>query len=200
MPIPRPFDLDVLIAGIGEVRGRTIRLVPIPDRLLGSTSLHLHSTTRFHREKIIFRDSDICGATMPTGSPTKNSAARPGTSPRNWSVSSSDGNQAAGRRRYGTRKEARAETIADLMHSLAVIGLTALLRYAAAVDRHALLAGTGCASCVDPARVAPGRTTSTDFKNQVWILTRVSAYVRRPRAARPAGTTMRSSMRARRTV
>ncbi|MFE2938504.1 hypothetical protein ACFXKG_05425 [Streptomyces sp. NPDC059255] len=119
MPVTRPFDLDALIAGIGEVRGRTIRLVPIPDRLLGSTSLHLHSTSRFHREKIIFRELGHLWCDDADGIPHEEL----GHAARDFAtelVRQLIGrNQAAGRRRYGTRKEAHAETIADLIHSTA---------------------------------------------------------------------------------
>ncbi|MFB7631874.1 hypothetical protein ACFC0M_13125 [Streptomyces sp. NPDC056149] len=135
MPVPRPFDLDGLVANIAAARGRSIRLVPLPDRLLGSTGLcglwlkhetlpldlilHVESTTRFHREKIILHELGHLWCDDADGV-TSQVLDRVAGDPSAELVDRLIGRgQAAARRRYGTREEARAETVADLIHHIA---------------------------------------------------------------------------------
>ncbi|MET9987161.1 hypothetical protein [Streptomyces rochei] len=72
MPLPQPFTLDGLIAGIEAERERRIKLVPIPSQLLARTDvcglwlqldhvpvdliLYMQGTTTFHRTQIILHE------------------------------------------------------------------------------------------------------------------------------------------------
>ncbi len=72
MPLPQPFTLDGLIAGIEAERERRIKLVPIPSHLLARTDvcglwlqldhvpvdliLYMQGTTTFHRTQIILHE------------------------------------------------------------------------------------------------------------------------------------------------
>ncbi|MEW1657769.1 MULTISPECIES: hypothetical protein [unclassified Streptomyces] len=135
MPVPRPFDLDALVANIAAVRGRDIRLVPLPDRLLGSTGLcglwlkhetlpldlilHVESTTRFHREKIILHELGHLWCDDADGVTTQVMDEVVGDPSAELVGQLIGRGQAAPRRRFGTRVEARAETVADLIHHIA---------------------------------------------------------------------------------
>jgi hypothetical protein len=132
MPIPRPFDLETFVSNIEAARGRRIKLLPIPDRFLRSTDIcglwlkheelpldlifHVDSTTSFHRQRIIFHElahlwcDDAGGVTG-----VELERLLPDFPPELLMRLLGRG-RAMARRRYGTRKELRAELMADLIH------------------------------------------------------------------------------------
>ncbi|MFJ7324365.1 hypothetical protein ACIQVO_38825 [Streptomyces sp. NPDC101062] len=134
MPIPKPFELNAFIANVATARGRTITLVPIPDRLLAGTSvcglwlkhdtlpqdliLHLGSTTRFHREKIILHELGHLWCDDAVGVTSEEIDQFTRHFPADLVRQTIEHGRAAGRHRYGTRTEARAETVADLIHDI----------------------------------------------------------------------------------
>jgi hypothetical protein len=132
MPLPRPFTLDGLIAGIETVRGRRIKLVAIPDHLLAHTDvcglwlqldaapvdliLYLDGTTAFHRMRIILHEL----AHLWCEDVTETSIGQlvrllpdfaPGTLQH---LARRD--RVVARRRYDSPTERRAEMLADLLH------------------------------------------------------------------------------------
>ncbi|MER7684534.1 hypothetical protein [Streptomyces sp. NPDC097610] len=132
MPVPRPFSLDRLISNIETARGRRIKLVAIPDRLLDNTDvcglwlrldgapvdliLYVQGTTAFHRLRIILHElahlwcDDVTDASL-------DQLARllPDFPPAMLQRLTSKGRVMA-RHRYDTHAEVRAETLADLLH------------------------------------------------------------------------------------
>ncbi|MEU6210826.1 hypothetical protein ABZ891_13020 [Streptomyces sp. NPDC047023] len=135
MPIPTPFTLEGLIAGIEAERGRAVHLVPVPDQLLAGSSLcglwmkeetgrfdlifYPQSTSRFHQEKIILHElghlwcDDADGVTGAEAAELLGDFA-PALIERLLARE-----QVAARRRYGTHREVRAEIVADLIHHAA---------------------------------------------------------------------------------
>lgn len=132
MPLPRPFDLDQLIANVEAVRGRRIKLLPLPDRLLGGTDicglwlrharlpldliLHVETTTPYHRQRIILHElahlwcDDVAGV-----APDQLAKLLPGFSEALIVRLASKG-QVMARRRYDSHAEIRAEILAGLIH------------------------------------------------------------------------------------
>ncbi len=133
MPIPRPFDLDRLVANIQEVRGRQIAFVPIPDALVADTGLcglwvkhasepidlilHAQSASVFHLQRIKLHElvhlwhDDAVGLTAEEMAELLNT----GLSSELVERLIANGKIAA-RRRYESRKELRTESAAALIH------------------------------------------------------------------------------------
>ncbi|MFF3979797.1 hypothetical protein [Streptomyces sp. NPDC001828] len=132
MPVPRPFSLDALIAGIEAERGRRIKLVAIPDHLLANTDvcglwlrlndtpvdliLYVEGTTAFHRQRIILHELAHLWCD-DVGEPSFTALARllPDLPPNVLHRLTESGRGMA-RHRYDTAVERRAEMLADLLH------------------------------------------------------------------------------------
>ncbi|KAB7839485.1 hypothetical protein [Streptomyces mobaraensis] len=135
MPVPDPFSLDGLIVNIEAERGRTIHLIPVPDQLLAGSSLcglwikqesgqfdlifYPQSTSRFHQEKIILHELGHLWCDDADGVTGEEAAELLGAFSQSLIEKLVSSKHAAARRRYGTHREVRAETIADLIHQQA---------------------------------------------------------------------------------
>ncbi|MFK0047833.1 hypothetical protein ACIQU4_27865 [Streptomyces sp. NPDC090741] len=131
MPLPEPFSLAALIENMEKARGRHIRLVPIPDHLLGATSLcglwlknqslpvdlilYVDSTTAFHREAIILHELTHLWCDDAEGATNEDVTELLAGFPPELVKRLVGSGQAAARHRYGTRKESRAEMVACLI-------------------------------------------------------------------------------------
>ncbi|MGQ4383643.1 hypothetical protein [Streptomyces sp. SAS_270] len=132
MPIPRPFTLEGLIAGIEAERGRRIKLVAIPDHLLANTDvcglwlrlddvavdliLHVAGTTSFHRQQIILHElAHLWCDDVTEASASELARLLPDFPPGLLHRLMAKGRVMA-RHRYDSRPEIRAEMLADLLH------------------------------------------------------------------------------------
>lgn len=132
MPVPRPFTLDGLIAGIEAERGRRIKLVAIPDHLLARTDvcglwlqlddvpvdliLYVEGTTAFHRTRIILHELAHlwCDDAAEAGY-DELTRLLPDFPPAVLRRLTERGRLLA-RHRYDSPVEMRAEMLADLLH------------------------------------------------------------------------------------
>ncbi|MFG2292682.1 hypothetical protein [Streptomyces sp. NPDC048603] len=135
MPLPCPFTLAGLVGNVAAERGREIHLVPVPDRLLGGSSLcglwlkqeelgldlifYPHSTSKWHQEKIILHELAHLWCDDADGVTQQEMAELLGDFPPALIGMLVGRGQAAARRRYGTHTEARAETVADVIQQRA---------------------------------------------------------------------------------
>ncbi|MGW5200774.1 hypothetical protein [Streptomyces spiralis] len=132
MPVPRPFTLDGLIAGIEAERNRRIKLVAIPDRLLVNTDvcglwlqlgdapvdliLYVQGTTTFHRTRIILHElAHVWCDDVVDGSSEQLTRLLPDFPPADLDLLAERGRVMA-RHRYDSVVEMRAEMLADLLH------------------------------------------------------------------------------------
>ncbi|MFJ4689257.1 hypothetical protein [Streptomyces sp. NPDC088789] len=131
MPLPTPFTLDGLIAAIESERGRRIKLVPIPDRLLATTDVcglwlrldaapvdmifYVQGTTGFHRQQIILHELAHlwCHDTADTDT-GQLSQLLPGVPP-DFLESLARRGRVMARHRYDSPVERRAEMLAGLL-------------------------------------------------------------------------------------
>jgi hypothetical protein len=132
MPVPDPFTVAGFIRNFEEERGREIRLVELPADVPGQTGacglwvkhrqrpldliLHVQGTTKFHRKKIIFHE--LCHLWCEDGSGAEREQLAllfPGMPPEMIDRLLATG-QVLARSGYATHAEARAETLADLLH------------------------------------------------------------------------------------
>ncbi|WP_206301197.1 hypothetical protein [Streptomyces populi] len=132
MPIPRPFTLDGLIAGIETVRGRRIKLVPIPDHLLANTDvcglwlqlhgipvdliLYVEGTTSFHRTRIILHELAHMWCDDTSEESVERLAQLLPDFPADVLQRLTARGRVMARHRYDSHVERRAETLADLLH------------------------------------------------------------------------------------
>ncbi|MBV9024479.1 MAG: hypothetical protein JO362_11970 [Streptomycetaceae bacterium] len=132
MPIPHPFDLDVLIANIAEARGRRIVLMPIPDQLLGASGvcglwikhqtepvdliLHMESTSVYHRQRIILHELVHLWRDDADGVTDSEMDDLLADLPAAMVERLIGRGKVAARRRYETHKEIRTESAAALIH------------------------------------------------------------------------------------
>ncbi|MGJ5898391.1 hypothetical protein ACSCBZ_41580 [Streptomyces niveiscabiei] len=132
MPVPKPFTLDGLIAGIESARGRRIKLVPVPDHLLANTDvcglrlqlddvpvdliLHVEGTTSFHRQRIILHElAHIWCDDTSEADFEELARLLPDFPPHTLHRLLTRGRVMA-RHRYDSPTERRAEMLADLLH------------------------------------------------------------------------------------
>ncbi|MFF5538701.1 hypothetical protein ACFY71_40705 [Streptomyces cinerochromogenes] len=132
MPVPRPFTLDGLIAGVEAERGRRIKLVAIPDHLLANTDvcglwlklddvpvdliLCVEGTTAFHRQRIILHElAHLWCDDVSEASFDQLASLLPDFPPHLLQRLTQRGRIMA-RHRYDSVIERRAETLADLLH------------------------------------------------------------------------------------
>ncbi|MFK8905915.1 hypothetical protein [Streptomyces sp. YS-3] len=132
MPVPRPFTLDGLIAGIEAERGRRIKLVAIPDYLLAHTDvcglwvqladvpidliLYVEGTTAFHRERIILHELAHLWCDDVSEVSFEHLARLLPDLPPNVLHRLGKRGRVMARHRYDTPVERRAEMVADLLH------------------------------------------------------------------------------------
>lgn len=133
MPIPQPFDLDLLVANIEEERGRRIEFVPIPDALVAQTGLcglwvkhasepidlilHAHSASAFHLQRIKLHELVHLWHDDATGLTAEEMAELLNTGLSSELVERLIANgKIAARRRYESHKELRTESAAALIH------------------------------------------------------------------------------------
>ncbi|MBO8184226.1 hypothetical protein [Streptomyces spirodelae] len=133
MPIPRPFQMDAFIERIEAERCRRVKLVPLPDRLLGRTGLSglwlwheelpldliLHSAERpvGHRQRIILHELAHMWCNDDKGSEAQQlETLLPDFPPELLRRLTGGTGRVMTRHRYSTPTEARAETIAGLLH------------------------------------------------------------------------------------
>ncbi|MCP3821854.1 hypothetical protein NLX86_28305, partial [Streptomyces sp. A3M-1-3] len=133
MPIPRPFTLDGLIAGIEAARGRKIKLVAIPDYLLANTDvcglwlhlddapvdmiLYVEGTTTFHRMRIILHELAHMWCDDETEVSYEELARLLPDFPPNVLHRLTRRGRIMARHRYDSHTEMRAEMLADLLHN-----------------------------------------------------------------------------------
>ncbi|MEU3778698.1 hypothetical protein AB0F11_36950 [Streptomyces sp. NPDC032472] len=131
MPLPRPFSMPALIAGIEAERGRRIELVAVPDRLLGQSDVcglwirHEEvpvdlvfipeSISGYHRQRVLFHELAHLWCDDPETYTGQTATLLPGFSPELLGRLAGAGPFMA-RHRFDTHVELRAEMIADLMH------------------------------------------------------------------------------------
>ncbi|WP_404782779.1 hypothetical protein [Streptomyces pristinaespiralis] len=132
MPMPRPFTLDGLIAGIEAARGRKIKLVAIPDHLLANTDvcglwlqlddvpvdliLYMEGTTAFHRMRIILHELAHMWCNDETEATFEELTRLLPDFPPNVLHRLSRRGRIMARHRYDSHAERRAEMLADLLH------------------------------------------------------------------------------------
>ncbi|MFD7013971.1 hypothetical protein [Streptomyces sp. NPDC059928] len=132
MPVPRPFTLDGLIAGIEAERGRRIKLVAIPDYLLANTDvcglwvqlddapvdliLYVEGTTAFHRQRIILHELAHLWCDDVTEVGFEHLVRLVPDLPPNILHRLTKRGRVMARHRYDTPVERRAEMLADLLH------------------------------------------------------------------------------------
>jgi hypothetical protein len=132
MPVPRPFTLDGLIAGIEAERGRRIKLVPIPDYLLAGTDvcglwlqladvsvdliLYVEGTTAFHRQRIILHELAHLWCDDTTEASFEQLAGLLPDFPPDLLQRLTQRGRIMTRHRYDSVVERRAEMLADLLH------------------------------------------------------------------------------------
>ncbi|CCK32106.1 hypothetical protein BN159_7727 [Streptomyces davaonensis JCM 4913] len=132
MPIPRPFTLEGLIAGIEAVTGRRIKLVPIPDHLLAHTDvgglwlqlddvpvdlvLYVEGTTSFHRMRIILHELAHLWCDDTIEESFEQLARLLPDFPPNVLHRLTTRGRVMARHRYDSHIERRAEMLADLLH------------------------------------------------------------------------------------
>ncbi|MFE9407362.1 hypothetical protein ACFYN0_00955 [Streptomyces sp. NPDC006704] len=132
MPVPRPFTLEGLIAGIEAERGRRIKLVAIPDYLLANTNvcglwlqldnapvdliLYVEGTTAFHRQRIILHEIAHLWCDDVTDFSFEQLARLLPDIPPNVLRRLTKRGRVMARHRYDTPVERRAEMLADLLH------------------------------------------------------------------------------------
>jgi hypothetical protein len=132
MPIPEPFELDVLIANIAEARGRRIVLMPIPDHLLGASGvcglwikhqtepvdliLHVESTSVYHQQRIILHELVHVWRDDADGVTDSEMDQLLADLPAALVERLIGRGKVAARRRYKTYTEIRTESAAALIH------------------------------------------------------------------------------------
>ncbi|MFH9090903.1 hypothetical protein [Streptomyces sp. NPDC017673] len=132
MPVPRPFTLDGLIAGIEAERGRRIKLVAIPDHLLASTDvyglwlqlddvpvdliLYVDGTTAFHRQRIILHELAHLWCDDVTEASFEQLVSLLPDFPADLLQRLTKRGRIMARHRYDSVVERRAEMLADLLH------------------------------------------------------------------------------------
>ncbi|MEU6416002.1 hypothetical protein [Streptomyces spiralis] len=132
MPVPRPFTLDGLIAGIEAERGRRIKLVAIPDHLLGETDvcglwlqlddapvdliLYVEGTTAFHRMRIILHELAHLWCDDVTEVGFEQLSRLLPDIPHDMLHRLTRRGRVMARHRYDSVVEMRAEMLADLLH------------------------------------------------------------------------------------
>ncbi|TCR22948.1 hypothetical protein EV578_104278 [Streptomyces sp. BK205] len=132
MPIPRPFTLEGLIAGIEAVTGRRIKLVPIPDHLLSNTDvcglwlqlddvpvdlvLYVEGTTSFHRMRIILHELAHLWCDDTSEESFEQLVRLLPDFPPNVLHRLTKRGRVMARHRYDSHIERRAEMLADLLH------------------------------------------------------------------------------------
>ncbi|AKN75678.1 hypothetical protein QR97_31530 [Streptomyces sp. PBH53] len=132
MPVPRPFTLDGLIAGIEAERGRRIKLVAIPDYLLANTDvcglwlqlddvpvdliLYMEGTTAFHRQQIILHELAHLWCDDVTEAGLEQLAGLLPDFPSDLLQRLTQRGRIMARHRYDSFVERRAEMLADLLH------------------------------------------------------------------------------------
>ncbi|MCT7350960.1 hypothetical protein N4P33_02030 [Streptomyces sp. 15-116A] len=132
MPVPQPFTLDGLIAGIEAERGRRIKLVAIPDRLLAHTDvcglwlqlgaapvdliLYVEGTTAFHRMRIILHELAHLWCDDVSEAGIEQLARLLSDCPPDVVDRLTQRGRVMARHRYDSPVERRAEMLADLLH------------------------------------------------------------------------------------
>ncbi|MGW2702339.1 hypothetical protein [Streptomyces sp. NPDC001340] len=132
MPVPRPFSLESLIAGIEVERGRRIKLVAVPDHLLANTDvcglwlrlddvpvdliLYVEGTTAFHRTRIILHELAHLWCDDVTEADFAQLARLMPDFPPTVLRRLTQNGRVMTRNRYDSHAEMRAEMLADLLH------------------------------------------------------------------------------------
>lgn len=132
MPVPQPFTLDGLIAGIEAERGRQIKLVAIPDHLLAHTDvcglwlqldavpvdliLYVEGTTAFHRMRIILHELAHLWCDDVSEAGAEQLVRLLPDCPPDLLDRLTQRSRVMARHRYDSPVERRAEMLADLLH------------------------------------------------------------------------------------